>query len=258
MNVLCSGELYKEPIDHETCLDCSLRLKQPPCGYGYRLLKAMFSTFQDRSREIHVTDITTCLLKAYLTKTEEKPEYVHHRLLMFLGIAVHKSVDVTDSHVLSEKPVRRGDLIGRVDAIYGDGDIEDVKTTRWLKPSNGPYGEHETQLNIYRLMLGSDKNMRVQMIDLSGPTKCRSCKVPARLINGVTTCPVCGKEFPDGHLGATIVSVDTIDDIEELVDERVGILKAALDMGVPPKAEPGWICGYCPHTSCEYNKNEGE
>ena len=125
--ILCSGELYDKPITTDECLDCALKMKgDQPCGYGYRLLKAMFETQQDRTSEVHVTDITGCLKKSYLDKVEPEAKYVHQILILWLGIAVHEAVEVQDDSVESELPVGNGLIKGRIDAVYDDR-IEDAK-----------------------------------------------------------------------------------------------------------------------------------
>ena len=230
-----------------------------PCGFGYRLLKAMFATQEDRTQEIHVTDITGCLLKAYLDKTAPAPRFVHDSLAMWIGHAVHTALDTSDTHVLSEMPVSGLGLVGRLDAKYGaDQRIEDSKTKRWIKPSQLHSEEHAAQVNIYRHLDGSDGGMQIQYIDMSGPSKCRACKVTMRLIDGEVQCPKCGYSGKENHLGAVLVDIDPIEDIEGLINERVGILQEALDSEIAPRAEPGWICGYCPHVACPYNTSTGE
>ncbi len=91
---------------------------------------------EDRSNEIHVTDITGCLLKAFLDKTIPTSELVHHKLVWWLGTAVHDALLTEDEHFKAEVPVGKDGLMGRADAIYAHGTIEDVKTVRWYKPSN--------------------------------------------------------------------------------------------------------------------------
>lgn len=258
MKVLCSGELHTLPIETQECLDCAIKHEgKQPCGYGYRLLKSMWNMFENDSRrsEIHVTDITSCLLKSYWDKTKPEPMFVHEYLPLWLGTAFHSALDIQDDIVESEIPVQELDIIGRVDAVY-DRHIEDAKTTRWMKPSKLPYGSHDQQINIYRTLLAEHGNkrdrMQIQMIDLSGPSKCRKCQITMRKIDGVVQCPSCGHEPFDGHLGATLIEIQPSGGYKDLIKERVEILQGALDSNTPPKAEPGFMCYYCPHP-CEYN-----
>ncbi|MCK5307641.1 MAG: hypothetical protein KAJ73_03435, partial [Zetaproteobacteria bacterium] len=201
--IRCSGDLYDTPITEEECLNCALKHRgEQPCGYGYRLLKAMFLT-QETRPDIHVTDMTGCALKSFYDKTDPAARYVHDMLVLFLGIAVHDAIDVDDKYVNSEIPVDALGAVGRVDAVYTeDGRIEDAKTTRWMNVTNLPYGSHEAQVNYYNAMLpdpGADK-LQIQMIDFSGPTKCRKCKVIYKLIDGIPQCPKCGGSTKNAHL----------------------------------------------------------
>ncbi len=83
MNVLCSAgrSPVKEKGELETgeCLECALETSCPPCGFDYSFLRAVFNGNEDRRSEIHVTDITGCLRKAYLFKKAPVPEPVHSR-----------------------------------------------------------------------------------------------------------------------------------------------------------------------------------
>lgn len=264
MNVLCSGELFTDPITTQECLACALKHKgEQPCGYGYRLLKSMFKAFEDDSRlkEIHVTDIVSCLLKAYYDKTNPAARYVHDLLALWVGIAVHSAIDISDAHVTSEVPGEKYDIKYRVDAIYEDGRIEDAKTTRWLVPSNMPYGSHADQVNMYAMLQRGDEedgaSLWIQYIDMSGPTKCRKCKITMRLINGKVTCPKCGYVNENGHLGALMVEID-LEDMADMKDWTLGrkdALTQALRLEIPPMAEPSFLCkGYCPHYQCPHNE----
>jgi hypothetical protein len=255
MNVLCSGSRYVGPIEDWRCTDCALN-NENDCGYGYRLLKAIFATQEGESRrdEIHVTDITGCLKKAYLDKKRETAPYVHNMLYLFLGIAIHNALDIDDEHVESEVSVGSDGLVGRADAVFDDT-LEDLKTTRWLNPSNLPYGAHEKQINIYNTFLRKDR-LRLQYIDLSGPTKCRKCRVPVQMgLDGELTCPKCGVPPKNAHLGAVLFDVPNVD-MDEYVDERVAKLSISIATGDEPGAEQSYLCSYCPHTDCEWNETK--
>lgn len=251
MQITCSGSHYYEPIETSACLDCALN-KENDCGYGYRLLKAIFSTQEgdQRKDEVHVTDITGCLLKSYLDKKRAAPPYVHDLLYLFIGIAVHSALDFTDEHVQSEVTIHESGLIGRADAVYKDT-LEDVKTTRWLTPGKLPYGEHATQVNIYNHFLQKDY-LQIQYIDLSGPTKCKGCRIPLRMIDGVIQCSSCGYTPKSAHLGAVIYDVPSVN-MQSFIDTRVAQLTLAMSNGTEPEAEPSFLCGYCAHVTCEHN-----
>ena len=59
----------------------------------------------------------------------------------------------------------------------------------------------------------------------------------------------------NGHLGAMLVDVPLDDEslLIDLIEERQAILSKALDGGDKPDPEPGFLCGYCPHTQCPWS-----
>lgn len=267
MNVLCSGEVYDKPINTTTCLACCIEKgSNPPCGYGYRLLYSMFKGMEDRSDEIHVTDLTSCLLKAYMDKIDPAPKRVHEILPLWIGIAIHDALDMNNDYVTSEITVDYNGVVGRVDAVIYppemDTIIEDTKTKRWMSLSQNVSPENARQVNMYRVMRGKQDKMQIQYIDMSGPSKCRKkeCKrATMQMINGVVQCPKCGNTSKEFHLGASITQVDVQQDTPYFIAQRYDILNDALCQSKAPDAEPGWMCGYCPHTWCAHNKNnEGE
>lgn len=264
MNLICSGIPSKGVITDKECIACALA-RDNTCGYDYALLKSMFYG-SDRSG-IHVTDLTGCLRKAYLDKESTKPQYVHERLVLTIGTAMHGFLEEGDEWIDAELPVEAFGVRGTADVVYkADGRVIDYKTTRWLNPSKLPYGSHELQVNIYaHLLRGMGKStgdLFIQYIDMSGPTKCRTCKLPVRPEkDGRLTCPRCGTEPRNAHLGAYLIEVNKYDEeeIKELVEERRGALEFAFDMDSKPDAEPGFLCAYCPHWEygdCEEGKAE--
>jgi len=247
MRINCSAGLGE--FEHEECLKCSLTGNQK-CGYSYIVLKALYGKDNDRP-DIHVTDLTGCLRKAFLSKTEKVAVAPHELYTMMLGTIVHKGLETSDEHVQTEIPFAFEGVVGQIDTLYADGTISDIKTTRWLYPSKVPYGSHCLQVNIYAhymRKLGKQVNrLQIQYLDLSGPTKCRACKVTVKMVEGEFKCPKCQKIFSNAHLGAMIVDVPLMDeqDIEERIEERRKELQAALDFGMAPEKEPGFLCGYC-------------
>lgn len=262
MNVLCSGEVYDKPISTTTCLACCLDKRgNPPCGYGYRLLYAMFKGLEDRSDSIHVTDLTSCLLKAYMDKIDPAPKKVHEILPLWIGIAIHDALDVSNAVVTSEIPVQYNGVVGRIDAVVempdGNNVIEDTKTKRWMNLSQNISPENKRQINMYRVMRGQQDDMYIQSIDMSGPSKCRKkeCgRATMQMINGVIQCPKCGNTSKEFHLGAVITPVEVQQDTPYFIAQRYDALNDALCQNKAPDAEPGWMCGYCPHTWCIHNK----
>jgi CRISPR/Cas system-associated exonuclease Cas4 (RecB family) len=237
----------------QACLDCALTWENP-CQYDHAMLQAMFER-PERSG-IHVTDLTGCLRKAYYDKTQPMPVPVHSLLVMFAGTALHASFEKNgDGLSQSEIPVAYDGVVGKVDRLYHDGTLVDFKTTRWMVPSRLPYGSHELQLQIYAHMLERMgrpvKRAFIQYVDVSGPTKCTAgtkwakCNALVVLRDGMYVCPKCGRDYPDGHLGAWRVEVDLTRDVDELVSRSRHALETAIQTKVPPYPEVGWLCGYC-------------
>ena len=252
MDVICSGTPSKGTITAEGCIDCALA-RENTCGYDYALLKSMFYG-SDRSG-IHVTDLTGCLRKAYLDKEKPKPQWVHERLVLFIGTAMHGFLEEGDEYIDAELPLEAFGVRGTADVVYkADGRVIDYKTTRWLNPAKLPYGSHELQVNIYaQLLRGMGREVTdlfIQYIDMSGPTKCRQCRLPVRPEkSGILTCPRCGTEPRNAHLGAYLVAIHSMPDheIRTLIEIRRGALDFANEMSSAPDAEPGFLCAYCAH-----------
>ena len=250
MQITCSAE--KGVLDTQKCLACSLA-GENPCGYDYAVLENMFADSQHEARknEIHVTDLTGCIRKAWYDKTQASAEYPHEMLTRWLGTKIHAAVEGSDDYLDSELPVVWDSLVGKSDIVYKNGRIVDLKTTRWLMPAKLPYGSHVLQVNIYAIMLrkmGREvSKLQIQYIDASGPTKCRACRLVVRLYQGEYRCPSCGKVVKNAHLGAMLVEVPILSDEEvlERISERKENLENAMAMGIAPQREPGYLCSYC-------------
>jgi CRISPR/Cas system-associated exonuclease Cas4 (RecB family) len=125
-------------------------------------------------------------------------------------------------------------------------------TTRWLTPSKLPYGSHAMQVNIYAEMMRSlgheVKRLFVQYIDMSGPTKCKTCKAMfAPDGSGYLSCPRCGREYSGAHLGAELIEIEMYprEEVQQFIDERRDCLASSLESGEGPEREPGFLCDYC-------------
>jgi CRISPR/Cas system-associated exonuclease Cas4 (RecB family) len=235
--VICSNG-YGE-VSVPECLDCALAGRNH-CGMDYGLLKKIHEG-SDRSG-VHVTDLTGCLLRAYWGKARPKPKYVHEMLVLAMGTAIHGFLEDSDEHMDCELPLEAMGVVGTADVVYKDGRIVDYKSTRWIYPDKLPYGSHTLQVNIYahllRRMGRQVKSLAIQYIDVSGPTKCRACKL---------ACPKCGNQPRGAHLGAVLVPVPMMSEweIEKFIEDRRNILEMALEAGMPPEAEPSFLCDYC-------------
>lgn len=258
MRVKCCGYNY-EPTEADACLQCALDGNNE-CGYDYGLLKFMYDQqSEERANEIHVTDLTGCLLRSFWSKTKSPVEFPHQMLMRSLGSITHGLLEDDSEGVWSEIAIDQEGIKGRVDRMYTlseEGEpmkvrVVDYKTTRWLKPSNLPYGSHDLQVNIYAYLLKKDgydvESAWIQYIDLSGPTKCRTCKLPVVPVPDGLACPNCG-HFPRGaHLGAVMFEVDLMDEDEigHFVGQRRDALALSMEMEQAPDAEPSFLCSYC-------------
>ena len=118
MQITCSAE--KGVLDTQKCLACSLA-GENPCGYDYAVLENMFADSQHEARknEIHVTDLTGCIRKAWYDKTQASAEYPHEMLTRWLGTKIHAAVegvlasDPGEGRVHNQR-VGRADVAARV------------------------------------------------------------------------------------------------------------------------------------------------
>jgi CRISPR/Cas system-associated exonuclease Cas4 (RecB family) len=274
MKVYCVGGKYAEPIEHEVCLECAYKDNgYAPCGFTYPFLKAVFAnaTSEDRTKEIHVTDLNTCLRKAYWSKvgSSEIP-HVHDLFYIFYGQAIHKAIEDAlkdDPYYRTELTVGDNGIIGRVDALDEKTDtMIDFKTTRGINLKKLPYGSHEEQmLSYYALASKKFKHMLLQYLDFRGATKCRGKNCPSHpnlvMMNGVPTCPVCGHYNSNGHMGGYVYEVIPAnnDNFRKELINRANILKNAIKKKVEPSPEPDYICQFCNVSTCEFNpKYENE
>jgi CRISPR/Cas system-associated exonuclease Cas4 (RecB family) len=252
MKIQCSGGKGVLPV--EDCYACALSGGNV-CGYDCSLLKAIFGSSQksERANAVHVTDLTGCLRRSFYDKTEPKPEFVHEVLARWLGTAMHAAAEGSDELYDSELPLEWDGLKGTADVVYKDGRVVDYKSTRWLIPQRLPYGSHALQVNIYAHMLrrmGREvSSLAIQYVDMSGPTKCRRCKVPVRMFEGELRCPACFNPIANAHLGAVLYEIPLMSEkeIESLIAERKEILETSMIFGSPPAREPGYLCAYCAH-----------
>jgi len=245
--ILCSAG--KGEMTRGECLMCAKENRQT-CGFDYILIKAILD---DKERTgIHVTDLTGCLRKAWYTKTTTAPEYIHTQMYKLIGNIAHSVLEHAGEEDEAEIPVFSLGLEGKMD-VYRNGRIIDFKSSRWLTPSNLPYGSHELQVNIYAEMLRQNgkavRSAAIQYIDMSGPTKCRKCKV-VYLPNeaGELSCPKCGKSSDEAHTGAVLIEIPlrSSAEIKALIEERRDKLNKALEANEMPSAEPSFLCEYCP------------
>ncbi len=251
--IKCSGTRFTEDVLSGDCLQCALR-EENDCGYDYALLRFMYDQVGAR-RQIHATDLVGCSLRSFWSKGDDQPaEYPHQMLMRSLGTITHGllETDQSDTTGFVERQFEVDGVVGTVDRYYAtQRRIVDYKTTRWLKPANLPYGSHEVQVNIYSYLMRENgfevDSAAIQYIDLSGPTKCRECKLPVVPKPDGLACPNCGFYPRGAHLGAVLYEVNLMhpDEIKAFVEQRRDALRLSLDLDDPPEAEPSFLCSYC-------------
>jgi CRISPR/Cas system-associated exonuclease Cas4 (RecB family) len=247
--VICTAT--NEEVTMDYCKQCARDIPSP-CGYDYALIKRIHDALQPRDG-IHVTDLVHCIRRAFYERTQPVPERVADVMYRILGTATHALLEYEqDEYLMTEIPLEYKGIVGRVDAYYPEsGTLVDYKTTRWLKKAYLPYGDHELQVNIYRWLLENNgytvNRMFLHYIDLSGPSKCRSCKVPLIQESGVMVCPVCGKPNQSAHAGTAMLNVPIMlmEEIERFVLEQKQALEESVQSGEMPEAKPGFLCEYC-------------
>jgi CRISPR/Cas system-associated exonuclease Cas4 (RecB family) len=246
-------------LPRSECLDCALKGANT-CGYDYSMLLFLLN---DKERTgIHVTDLTSCLRNAYYARTRPAAEFPHEILIRKLGTAVHAQLENDNDAFVSEMPLEALGVVGTADVYYKTGRIIDHKTTRWLTPSRLPYGSHALQVNYYAAILRKMgkpvTSAAIQYIDMSGPTKCRSCSKAFQPINGILQCPKCGKTYPEAHTGAALFEIPLRphEEVVEDIEERRNVLQLSIDEKTLPQPEQSFLCDYCPFVSlCNDNSN---
>jgi hypothetical protein len=174
-------------------------------------------------------------------------------LMRSLGTITHGLLEASsDASAWTERTYASGGVVGTVDRYYPSlRRIVDFKTTRWLKPENLPYGSHEVQANIYAYLMRENGHevdeAFIQYIDLSGPTKCRQCKLPVVPVPDGLACPNCGYYPRGAHLGAVMFEINLMhpDEITAFVEQRRDSLTLSMELDQQPDAEPSFLCSYC-------------
>lgn len=252
----CSGTTYyNQVITEEQCLACATAGTND-CSYGYALLKSIWEWDSHVRTGIHTTDLTSCLKKSYFDKKSPVAKKLHTNMLLYIGTITHAMLEgAEDDTFTAEMSVEGLGVVGTADVVYENGVLEDFKTTRWMYPQYLPYGKHEQQVNFYAQMLREmgieTTQIFIQYLDMSGPTKCRKCKVQVEMQeDGGLACPLCMTTPPNAHLGALRceVPVWTAEQASDQMNQRREVLEVALESDIPPLAEPDWLCKYCGHS----------
>jgi len=232
-------------ITGDRCIACARDGSCFPPAY----LRLLFASQLKERTGIHVTDLTGCLRRAFYTKTEAAPPIRPGSMLnVVLGSLVHRALEghggETERQVSMEQDGIR--VVGSVDAV--EGGIVEYKTTRWLKPSRLPYGNHETQVTYYAVLLREMgepvDHATLFYLDMSGPSRCPRCRLE------VVDC-TCGYTHKETHRGVAPYVIEFtdegLDQAKAQLLARGKTLKQALQSGSPPDAEKSFLCRYCSH-----------
>lgn len=248
-NYICAAG--KGEVTSDECLLCAYQ-KENICGFDHAMLSKILAP-EDRSPGIHVSDLVGCSLKAYNERNIDAPEYIHHRLSLFLGKSVHAYLESHDAPThQNEVSVSGWGVVGTADVVTTNGRVVDYKTIRKLDKFFLPHASHALQLNIYAAMLEANgtnvEELYVQYISTDGPSRCPACN--KMVIPGGEfgyQCPQCGRSKKSYHPGVYLVEVPKMDrdDIQALIVERASDLEACLALQSAPKGEPSWVCGFC-------------
>lgn len=180
---------------------------------------------EDRSKEIHVTDLVyECLRKAYYSK-KHKPMLTREGLLaVWLGEAVHR----LDAGKHSEIKVQYNGVVGSVDELVKiNNELILVEKKTCKKLPQYPYPHHINQVEYYYFML------KQQGIE---PTKL--------VIFYISKSENKTREFE--------ITPRDLAVIEGEFTEKLAILKKSLETNTPPPRpydQPDWLCDYCPYFS---------
>ena len=253
----------KDTVTHDECRACARSGKQT-CSFDYTVICSMLS---DKIRYgVHVTDLVGCLRRTVYDKTYDEAEPIQSCLYRWYGTAMHQYLEQDLAGIEFEKEVKALGLEGSIDVFYlEEGRIIDYKTTRWINMGRLPYGSHVTQVNIYAAMLremGHTVNSAaIQMLDLTGPSKCRKCKVPfAPDANGILVCPICHVSYMNSHTGAALVEVplQPHEDVVRFIEKRRPVIVEALQTGISPEPNTSYLCDYCKHQPrCQTDEGRG-
>ena len=252
---------YKRPIKFKECLECALA-KDTPCGIPYGLLKAGSVLMSKPRPEVHVTDLTGCLRRAYFSKVADYYEPPSQWIAAILGIFIHSKLEQfappgSDIELsLGATTLSGVKVVGTVDLLY-KGEIRDTKSKRFLTPAKQPSASNARQVNIYRWLLIENgyeaESATLEYLALRGSTRCQKCKCEViQRDDKKWECPKCKKTWDEkkAHNGTYRVKVEMypLDAIARWIDGRATLLDDALKLGtIAPKVgeKDNWLCDYC-------------
>lgn len=192
----------------------------------WRMLSSIIKDIdEDRSREIHVTDLVyECVRRAYYEKTEGYGVTgFDTAMVLWTGKKLHETgLEGCEHEVPVEMELGGVTVVGRIDELCDGGDlIVDKKTTRHVPSS--PYDHHVFQVLLYALAL-----------------KKMGRRVPSR--GAVIYIDVSGLNI---RAYTFQITASLLDKVEREATARAVELAAALKLRRPPRPRPGWLCQYC-------------
>lgn len=111
--------------------------------------KVVLNMQEDRSSEIHVTDLTTCIRRSYFEKVYGRKINYPNSLFILRGILIHDAVLEQLAKELKanyEIDVTYKGIKGRIDLLT-EKEVIEIKTINKVPIS--PYNSHLEQLNFY-------------------------------------------------------------------------------------------------------------
>jgi len=182
---------------------------------------------EDRSSEVHITDLLVCLAQAYFRKVDPIPPTREAQSRMAIGSALGEYIQ-NRLNISAEVPIFLRDIHGRMDGVFKpDGEFLEIKTTfRSLRDQIPPH--YLAQMKSYALM--SNKNeASLAIVHI----KNTDSKAPVILETE------CWKVF---------FSESELQRWEEEILFRADVLKAALQAQAPPPVfspVEDWACKVC-------------
>ena len=121
--------------------------------------KAVLNMQEDRSSEIHVTDLTTCIRRSYFEKVYGRKINYPNSLFILRGILVHEAILEQLAKELKanyEIEIEYKGIKGRIDLLT-EKEVIEIKTIN--KVPIFPYSGHLEQLNFY--CFASDRDVGI-------------------------------------------------------------------------------------------------
>jgi CRISPR/Cas system-associated exonuclease Cas4 (RecB family) len=189
-------------------------------GYPYPIVMGIMGLLSRDTSKVHVTDLTSCLRRAYLERITDVYPSLKRMYWLFRGSLAHQLVEnarepFSLAEVRFQRRVDGVTVVGRPDKIVPNRrELYDYKTTKRITLKRLPYGEHTRQVNIYRWLVEPHFQIDRLFLVYLDMSRCAPLEVP-------------------------------VEEVEGYVIARARILQSAMQSGKVPEAEPSWLCDYC-------------